>query len=103
MAGGRSLVRLDPVHRGERIEVWQARAYSVPVDPLLPLEQMTEPYTAVATITIDAGTAYVQGMHGEMSRAIMRSFRARLRAIGVSRIRWQRQRERGVKQVEQEA
>ena len=103
MAGGRTLVRHDPVHRGERIEVWQARAYSVPVDPLLPLEQMMEPYTAVATVTIDAGTAYVQGMHGKMSRAIMRSFRARLRAIGVSRIRWQRQRERGVKQVEQEA
>ena len=100
--GGRSLVRLDPVHRGERIEVWQARACSVPVDPLLPLEQMMEPYTAVATVTIDAGTAYVQDARKDVA-GDHAGFRARLRAIGVSRIRWQRQREQGVKQVEQEA
>ena len=69
----------------------------MPVDPLLPLRTDDGAVPGCGDGLIDAGTAYVQdALEKIMSRAIMRSFRARLRAIGVSRIGWQRQREQGV-------
>lgn len=92
-----SCVRLDAVE-----SVLIARAYAEPVDTDAPLRDMTALYVAVATVTVAGDTAYVQALHGEMSRAMHRDFRAQMAALGVHRILWRRQTDRGIHRIKQE-
>lgn len=81
-----AFIRLDPVEH-----VLIARAYAEPIDASAPLDTMTTPYVAVATITIAGDTAYIQALHGEMTHMIHREVRARLADQGVTRMLWRRQ------------
>jgi hypothetical protein len=80
-------VRIDPIQHA-----LHARAYLTDIDPTLPLEEMVEPYITIGTITIADDTAYVQGVHGRLERAVIdETFEQLVRDYGIERMTWRRQ------------
>lgn len=90
MVPGTSRVRLDPLRH-----IYELRAYAEPVDTRAPLSEMRLPYLVVGIVTIVAGIAVVEMVRGEISRAAMQDFEAAVRALGVTRIDWERHRPDG--------
>jgi len=85
-----SLVRLDPLQH-----VFEMRAYGTPIDPGAPLKAMRLPYIVTGLVTISGGVATVTMVTGSIAREALRDFDERLRAMGVTRIVWERHRADG--------
>lgn len=80
-------VRVDPIEH-----VLTLRGYLTDIDPSVPLTEMTQPYITVATATVADDTAYVQAVHGQLSRSMIDEAYAIMRdRYGVNRIVWRRQ------------
>lgn len=85
-----SLVRLDPLQH-----VFELRAYGIPVDTSAPLSKMRMPYTVTGIVTVSGGVATVSMVTGTITRPGLRDFDNRLRAMGVTKVVWERHREDG--------
>lgn len=80
-------VRIDPIEH-----VLTLRSYLTSVDADAPLEAMTEPYITVGTATIADDTAYVQAVHGRLTREMIdEAFDLLVRRYGITRMTWRRQ------------
>jgi hypothetical protein len=87
-----SNIRLDPLK-----SVYLLRAYKDKVDIDLPLLAMTEPYDTVGVVTVVANVATVELFltNSRMDPVRRKEFEDRLKALGVTKLIWERHRKTG--------